>query len=493
MYVVPVEYYFRIHHCRPRFKDDIENRLVFLTSELSYIPEMDEEQFAQKFNEAISRYGTNSTSTQKTIDNWRTEISSLFGFLEYGEQDIVKAGRVAQMLAERQDLVEFFKTFLFTFQYPGAHLSKQAILEQICYGVKFKPAQYIISVLNYAEKINNGNNRPYITKAEACHCIFNDLRCTRDNESPDKVWKRINDNRARNEEYDETGDVIRYAGDILDYMVNANLLTNHGNPRYYLNISHEKHTIKLFIDSKYWFNGYDDLYKQYRGVVFADMDRAQRREAYLPIDAQTPKWFEYVNQDLVGVDFRTKLSSIVTKGTVEYMVQMEKELEKFFLELQDKSSIKTKETGDFGEDRVYLYECKRVGKTRKDILHIINPIPTALAVGYDLQSVEADQKIKYMKRYIEVKTTIISTPINSKNIGFHLTPNEVSTAETVGEHYYVYRLIVNKTTGDAQLYIIKDPIKLFKEGLITMKDGNGANVSFNPQNRKVCSFEELKA
>ena len=82
-------------------------------------------------------------------------------------------------------MVEFFKLFLYKFQYPGAHIDVSPLMEQIEAGIHFKPAQYILSVLKYAEE--KTGMRQYITKAEACHCIFNDLRCTRDRETPDKV------------------------------------------------------------------------------------------------------------------------------------------------------------------------------------------------------------------------------------------------------------------------------------------------------------------
>lgn len=70
-----------------------------------------------------------------------------------------------------------------------------------------------------------------MTKFEICHCVFNDLRCTRDNQDVSIVWNRIKENRKKGITYDQTGDVIRYAGDIIDYMEIANLLVEL-NPRF---------------------------------------------------------------------------------------------------------------------------------------------------------------------------------------------------------------------------------------------------------------------
>jgi hypothetical protein len=79
--------------------------------------------------------------------------------------------------------------------------------------------------------------------------------------------------------------------------------------------------------------------------------------------------------------------------------------------------------------------------------------------------------------------------IKQANYRFHLTPNEVSTADTVRENYYVYRLIVNN--NECKLFVIKNPIGLFEDGLLTMTDNNGADVSFDVNNAKVGNFEEL--
>lgn len=110
-YHIPDDLYFRIHHVRPRFKNDVENVLVYMATEISKMNEAHKEKFADLLNEAIRRYPGNAVKELKTINNWRTEISSLFGFLEYNG-DIVKPGRRAIELAQKEDLVEFFKYYL---------------------------------------------------------------------------------------------------------------------------------------------------------------------------------------------------------------------------------------------------------------------------------------------------------------------------------------------------------------------------------------------
>ena len=129
-YKIPNEYYFRIHHVRPRFKGDIENVLIYIAEEISAIGEKPKSEFVDAINAAIYRYPGNAHRELKTINNWRTEISALFGFIEHTDTTI-KPGRRAIELAKRQDLVECFKVFLYNFQYPGAHIKPKNVLEQI--------------------------------------------------------------------------------------------------------------------------------------------------------------------------------------------------------------------------------------------------------------------------------------------------------------------------------------------------------------------------
>lgn len=162
MYEVPKQYYFRIHHVRPRFKGDIENVLIYMATEISKIPEQPERDFANQLNNAIRRYPGNGIREIKTINNWRTEISSLFGFyiVENGK---TRPGQRAIDLANKEDLVEAFKIFLYSFQYPGAHIKPHEILKQIEEGIHFKPVQYILQVYAAAEKMK-GKGLDYLKK-----------------------------------------------------------------------------------------------------------------------------------------------------------------------------------------------------------------------------------------------------------------------------------------------------------------------------------------
>ena len=296
-YKIPDEYFFRIHHVRPRFKGDIENVLIYMAEEISRIGECETSKFVQRINAAIYNYPGNAHRELKTINNWRTEISALFGFIEHTETTD-KPGLRAIELAENQDLVECFKVFLYNFQYPGAHIKPKNVLEQVEAGVHFKPAQYILKLLRYANK--EGGNSNGITKFEACHCVFNDLRVTRDNEGVEKTWERILENRKNGLEYDQTGDVVRYAGDIIDYMEIANLLKTYDSRTYYLNTLEEEAIVK-FCESTEWFAEYDEMIEKRSGT----MEEVKECVAV----PKSKKLLQFTLDDGTGTD-RTILSGI---------------------------------------------------------------------------------------------------------------------------------------------------------------------------------------
>lgn len=479
-YNIPEEYFFRIHHVRPRFKGDIENVLIYVAEELARVGEKPTDEFVQAVNDALYQYPGNAHRELKTINNWRTEISALFGFIEHTDTTD-KPGRRAIELANNQDLVEGFKVFLYNFQYPGAHIKPKNVLEQIEAGISFKPAQYILQLLRFANK--DGGNSIGITKFEACHCIFNDLRVTRDNEGAEATWKRISDNRKNKMEYDQTGDVVRYAGDIIDYMEIANLLKTYDSRTYYLNTLEEETIIK-FCESTEWFAEYDSMIQNRAGSIEA-------------VKVCTSSWFTYVNRDIQDTDFSTDILAFIAndedelkelrknshadgRPDIREFLDREEALEARVESYMD--SFTTKDIGDIGEGLVHGHECMRVKLGgREDLIHLIKRIPTQFAVGYDISSVELDER----KRYIEVKTTISSKPLHFNRI--HLTKNEWNTASSTHDRYYVYRLLLSKR--ERKLFLLQDPVGLYKADKVDMIPCDGADITFDPS--KVGKFEEL--
>ena len=296
--------------------------------------------------------------------------------------------------------------------------------------------------------------------------------------------KLLRNNRKENVTYDQTGDVIRYAGDIIDYMEIANLLKTYDSRTYYLNTLEEESIIK-FCESAEWFAEYDKMIVARSGSMTAVKDCVN-------------DWFAYVNRDIKDTDFSTDILAYIASDEEE-LRQLKENAENDeidattaeFLHAEDDftkrvatyfDSFTTKDIGDIGEGLVHGHECMRIKLGgREDLIHLIKKIPTQFAVGYDISSVELDER----KRYIEVKTTISSKPLHFNKV--HLTKNEWNTANSTRDRYYVYRLQLSKT--ERTLFLLQDPVGLYKQDLIDMIPSDGADITFDP--KKVGQYEEL--
>lgn len=458
-YEIPQQYFFRLHHIRPRFKNNLERVIRYLANEISNLGEMDRSDFIRRVNTAIREFPGNQTWTDKTVNNWRTEISSLFGFIVKDERNkTMKPSKVASMVAEGDDLVGFFKFFCYTFQFPGGHLKNFEVKKIIEAGVRFKPALFILQLLLHG---NSREKNFWLTNAEVTHCIFNDLRVTRDRISPETVYNNIKGNRLSKIKYDVRGDIIRYAKDILDYMDYANLLIKHGS-RYYLNTS-ENETIQFFLnpDNEVWFDGFDDLYGNPVPLQ--------------QINAHIADWFRYLSNLADKTKFKTDIISFLNLDKEQF-----KRLEALEIEAlkQDLASLlngeeieASKQIGDAGEAIAYGHECERLKRENKpDLVKKVVILPNNLKMGYDIRSFNTED----LFRHIEVKTTISNSAIDYFRIA--MTPNEWNAATSYKDLYYVYRLGI--TRKGARLFIIRDPVKNFSDKKIKMRmlSGGGAEL-----------------
>ncbi len=441
-YKIPDEYFFRLHHVRPRFKNDVEEVLLYVATSISEMETLPEKEFNADLNKVLFGFKKNSTSTQKTIDNWRTEISALFGFIQEND-GYLQPSKTAIRLADNQYLDEFFNYFLYSFQYPGGHIKSHNVIKQIEAGVKFKPCNYILQLLSEGEILTG---KPFsITAEELTQCAYFDLRVTRDGKHPKEVAKLILKNRNEKIDYDHhyeqlknektgafpsNGDVCRYAGDILDYMVLANLLQHKGTGYYYYLNDENKEAINYHLNNPKWFNRYDKFYK------LKEITNPQISEI-------EENWFSFVNSFNNIEAFAPHLD----KAEAESISNL---IQEYYSRMTGDRKVPTKIIGDYGESLILAHEYLRT-KDKTNRQHLINKMPTPLGVGYDIQSVEIEKK----KRYIEVKTTKSRKAINNNR--FKLTPNEWDTAETMGVNYFIYYLIVND--NEKNIFVIQDPVK----------------------------------
>lgn len=450
-YVVPKEYFCRLHHVRPRFKNEVENVLGYVAFGIVDIGQKDSDTFKKELNCFIRTYGSNAVCSEKTINNWRTEIAALFGmYKEINDISIPTAASID--LANESNLERFFRNFIFTFQYPGGHLKSNAIMELLENEIEFHPGKWL------AEYFLSTENA-YITKAEFCHCVFHDKRVTRDHEIIKETIARINRNRDLKVEYDTRGDVVRYAGDILDYMVLGGMLYVDVDNKYHMLPSAQKTLLALKDDTRF--------FDKYRKIKVCN-------EA---INAIEPDWFDYVDKEYLNTN-RILDTTVCAEHNAEEpqkasIHQVHDQNQSTTLPEFDINEADSSETGNMGESLILSHEVLRVsGAGRKDLVHLIKRIPTHLAVGYDIKSVEI---LTEDLRAIEVKTSISKQPLTFNR--FHLTTNEWKVAEDLGDKYFVYRLAIHE--DGYTLFIIRNPVQKYKQDILKMIPRDGADIVFD--------------
>lgn len=475
-YQVPDNYWHRIHFVRPRFKGNIENVLLYMANECCRIPKCSCEEYNRRYFNAIKMFPGNIDMTDKTLHNWRTEIPALFGFYkEDKENDVTETSKMAFFLHDYQDLTQFLRLFLFSFQFPGGHMKPQDLKEIIYHGIRFKPARTIIQVLMAGNKIlsETGSEKEMSLSAEeATYCIFNDIRVTSGKLSPSQIAQTILYNRKNRIKYYNPkdlktlslkgkartkGDMTRYAGDILDYMEIANLLDKHNG--YYSMKGNELVALNTFANDISWFSGYEPFYKKER-IETTDLSKVE------------PLWFEYVNNSMRPELFKTDIRSIIEQNE-EIDVIFDDRIKDVVLS-DDRT---TKDVGNLGEAIICGHEKMRLKiNGYEKFIKLIQIVDSpAYHPGYDIDSFEADGTEYH--RYIEVKTTISKQKIQM--YGFHMSPNEWSVAGTIKEHYYVYRLMLSEK--DKTLFVLCNPVALYKSDKIDAEPRNGMEITFSTE------------
>lgn len=475
-YQIPDKYWFRIHFVRPRFKSNIENVLLYMANECCRIPRCSCSEYNKRYFNAIKMFPGNIGMTRKTLDNWRTEIPALFGFYkENKETDITETTQMAVFLHENQDLTQFLRLFLYSFQFPGGHMKAVDVKDIIYNNIRFKPARILVQVLLAGNSIlseQDSSKEMSISAEEATYCIFNDIRVTSGTVSANEIAQTILNNRKNKLKYYNPkdkkirsltgtprtkGDVTRYAKDILDYMEIANLLIK-TNGYYYLK-GNEMVAIQNFRDDKTWFKGYDSLYGK-KDIETVELTKIEQ------------EWFEYVNNSMRPELFKTDVKAMFCQKNIVDVVFDER-----IKEVVASDDRTMKDIGNLGEAMICGHEKMRLKiNGYEDFVRLIQIVDSpSYHPGFDIDSYEADGTEAH--RYIEVKTTISKKKIQM--FGFHMSPNEWRVAGTIKEHYCIYRLMLSEQ--DKILYILRNPVSLYKADQIEAEPRNGMEISFSTE------------
>ena len=117
-YEVEEHNWLRLHFIRPRFKNNIENVLLYMANECCKIEKCSCEEYNRRYFNAIKMFPGNIDKADKTLNNWRTETPALFGFYKEDKAlNITETSQMAIFLNENQDLTQFMRLFLLSFQF----------------------------------------------------------------------------------------------------------------------------------------------------------------------------------------------------------------------------------------------------------------------------------------------------------------------------------------------------------------------------------------
>lgn len=436
IYKIPPEYYLRLHFPRSRFNRRLEDMLLLLAAKITELGAVNKNEFDNILDKII-RENNSENYTEKTIKNQRTEMTKLFGLVKSVDK-LSLPGKRLTLLSQTQDIPQFFKSFCKGFQFPGGFLKPDKIGNIVVAGVKFKPAKYILKLLLAGESKYSSFA---ISAAETAHIVFNDKRITVDGEAQGVVVDRIIDIRSKHLELDKTSDVIRYARDFLNYMVEANLLIELDGV-YKLNNKETKAIRALVSDS--------DFFESYSKIIHSD--GTWDADEYKGVESDWSEWFADVSDEALE-------TSIV--ALVKDDVRFPNEWQEIIRKVENKEQargVNLKAIGDEGEKIAFEYEKETVKKTRPDLIRMVKVVSDNTALGYDIISMETDEQRE--KKYIEVKTT-------KKNyqsdvlIPFIISINEWSVAKQFGDAYYIYRVTITKES--VSIFVIRNPIQKHKD------------------------------
>lgn len=460
MYEIPSEFFFELHHSRPRFKKDKENVFGNMAFSIVELDGTTTKYFKKNIDIAIRNISGNEKVVPKTIDNWRTEITTLFSMKQQLDDGKVYATDITKELANTSNLKRFFLRAMLTFQYPGGFLTSRKIKRIVEANIVFNPLLWLSHFFT-SSKASNGL---YITELEFCYCVLNDLRVTSRHEEISLTYDRILENRKKNVGYNRVGDKKRSAGDILDYCVLAGILYEDKSKRFQVKES----AIPLL----QFFKSNHVLFKNYSNT-----------NEPLEINNLKNTWINFVNNTSRDLLQKFSMENNISLDN-DFMEdansdQLEPDDVNFdYKELKLENlnrlyvQISSKELGDKGELLAQIHEKLYLRKTGHHAVgKRVKRIPDHLAVGYDILSRKSDATM----RQIEVKTTMSQKETFIHKI--HLTENEWCAAKSHGARYYIYRIAISD--NEKKLRIIKDPYSLYEKKKIKVHERDGVDLTFD--------------
>lgn len=422
---------------RGKAQKDMDDLLPAYANVLNEICPCAETDFQRLFDRAFIRYLPSET-TQKTLDNHRTEISGkLFGMYFCADDGIVYASERTQKFFADSDAPAFFKDICYKMQFPNGTQKIQTVLDRIENGIKIRPNAFLLKVLQIADNVG-----VYLTKKEIGYYILNSLDVLQGNASPFEVLDSIVTDRKNNvqREIHTPGKATSYDYQHINEQINmlelANLIiSDDGTIR--LN-QREIETIEKFIEDYNKCPAFD--------VYAYDLTLPETRKQFF-FD-----WDVYFGSLSDKAEcFSTNIAALVDASEP----------------LPPEKNISTTEIGDEGELYVFDYEKKRVTEFNFRLAGKVIHLGKTKGLGFDIQSVVAQPgEFAEFVKYIEVKSTKrITAPDISDVLWFdtlNLTRNEWIAAQQHKDFYHIYRV-----------YFVRDQIIMFIISNIDQKKKDG--------------------
>lgn len=424
---------FRCTIIRGKAKNMLDNLLPAYANRIDSICPCDKDTFAKEFNHRLIEI-LGSGTTQKTLNNHRTEIAgTLFGMFYEDAEVVLPSSRRIKYL-EDSDQPAFFKDICFKFQFPNGMDKIDKVLEKVHAKISIRQFPYILQILLIADKKNI-----HLTKDDIAFYILNSLQVLQGKITPDKVIEKIIEERnsgiLRKVKYPDkqSSYSMQHIREQLNYLELANLIRIEGSlVKLNYNDIQDVNYIAQFWDRKPEFEvyKYDFSVEEDKKNFFRD-------------------WQIYYSNVNSHISFTTTIASLEVKS-----------IDKF--DTIDKNAL-----GDEGEGFVLEYEKERVKSYDSSLIRKVIHLGKTRGLGYDIQSVVAeDGEFSEFVKYIEVKTTKritvpdISDPSWIDTI--NLTRNEwVAAAQHKGS-YNLYRVYF--TPKQVTIYVINDPFTKHKNG-----------------------------
>lgn len=431
IYGVPDDMFNRLAFPRGRFLQQLEDDLAVFVQLIEKCGNTTPDEFAVKFDTEYAKY---HGSSDKTIANHRTEMIALFG-LTVIKDGLVKPSLNTQNLLTNQDFLLFFKAFCNKFQFPNFINKIQETTRQVNLGIKLKPTIFILQLLLEAEK-RFKDEVFYISGAEISNLVFNDLRVAKGERDPGDVLGTIIEARKNKVVFPRDSNHTQHGREFLGYMTLANLLRTDETGRLFCLNKNEAKAIQLILQNEIHVDFPDNI----------DADDVRER-----LIREWNNKFKRVYHNEQRI-FQSKIGDF---DYLEKEITQTAEQEKPVSGITKPTDIGLLEMGDAGELLVLKKEREIISKVRPDKLGLVVRVSNDTSLGYDIQSLEADNV--QSKKFIEVKTTT-RTFLPSEDIltFFPMSANEWETARSYRQSYYIHRVFL--TANEASVHVVKDPI-----------------------------------